>query len=333
VVEVIGQTAGLLHRRFLLNAVLPVVVLTVVSAAVVDAVRGLDDVFDAYDEQSGDIRALQLVGMAAGILVLAAVLSSQTSRLIRFYEGYWSWRPLGWAAAVGRGWHRARLADLAARTAVDPAAYDRIYRRYPLPTQPEQVMPTRLGNTLKNAETYPMDRYGIDAVVVWPRLFPLIPDRHVADLAGSRADLELLVVLSCLAASFAVGAGGYVLAADGARSLFLLCVWGGAAVAWATYRGAISAAAGYGEQVKVAFDLYRRDLLAQVAPAGSADGDDEIAQWQQLALRWYRNTPGATELARPVVPSPAVRSARLPLSGWLALAVLLAGAVGAVVLA
>ena len=50
-----------------------------------------------------------------------------------------------------------------------------------MPSQPDQVMPTALGNVLRNAELHPRDRYGIDAVLTWPRLYPLRRLRRAED--------------------------------------------------------------------------------------------------------------------------------------------------------
>ena len=61
-------------------------------------------------------------------------------------------------------------------------------------------MPTRLGNILRAAESYPHDRYGADAVLTWPRLFPLLPDRLTASLTAARAEIEQVVVAGLFSA-------------------------------------------------------------------------------------------------------------------------------------
>jgi hypothetical protein len=41
-------------------------------------------------------------------------------------------------------------------------------RRRRRPSDPNRLLPTQIGSILRAAETRPADRYGLDAVVVWP---------------------------------------------------------------------------------------------------------------------------------------------------------------------
>jgi hypothetical protein len=43
------------------------------------------------------------------------------------------------------------------------------------------MLPTMLGNTLCAAEFRARSRYGLDVVVLWPRLYPLLSDRVPAE--------------------------------------------------------------------------------------------------------------------------------------------------------
>jgi hypothetical protein len=51
-------------------------------------------------------------------------------------------------------------------------------------------MPTRLGNLLRAAERKPLEKYGLDAIICWSRLWMLLPDAVKKDLQESRADLN-----------------------------------------------------------------------------------------------------------------------------------------------
>jgi len=51
-------------------------------------------------------------------------------------------------------------------------------------------MPTRLGNLLRAAERKPLEKYGLDAILCWSRLWMLLPDAVKKDLQESRADLN-----------------------------------------------------------------------------------------------------------------------------------------------
>ncbi|MFF3859479.1 hypothetical protein [Streptomyces sp. NPDC002209] len=74
----------------------------------------------------------------------------------------------------------AERAELLAQLAVYPA--DR-----------SLIMPTRLGNVVRAAEGYGAERYGVDTVLVWPRLHPLLPDAAVKAETDARTVLDLLL--------------------------------------------------------------------------------------------------------------------------------------------
>jgi hypothetical protein len=63
------------------------------------------------------------------------------------------------------------------------------------PREDHDIMPTRLGNILRAAERRPGDRYGLDAIVCWPRLWLLLPDAVKKDIQDARAELNNAVRL------------------------------------------------------------------------------------------------------------------------------------------
>ena len=70
------------------------------------------------------------------------------------------------------------------------AEYARItsqLRRWP---DSSPLLPTRLGNTLLAAETHPADKYGLDAVRLWPHLWLLMPDPTRAAVGTARESLD-----------------------------------------------------------------------------------------------------------------------------------------------
>lgn len=317
IADLVTQTAGLLHRRFMLNAFVPTVAaLGLFTALVASVTAGPGDALSWLEGLSGVRQAL--LGILALVVsaVLAGLLAGATPTLVRWHEGYWDSAPGRWLGRLGAGWHRRRLAALATGGHV-PAGY-------PSPTRPGEVMPTRVGNILKNAELYPEIRYGIDAVVVWPRLHPLLPSGVSTALGAVKADLELQLVTASLAAALGVAGGAAVLVAGGPWLLFLAWYWGGALVWWLAVRGAAGPARAYGQQVKVAFDLYRRDLLTQLDA-----GSDGPARWQALARLWHRGLPldadaSTVDTVAPEPPPPGPLS-RLPLAGWWLLVVAVTG--------
>ncbi|MET8453744.1 hypothetical protein [Streptomyces sp. NPDC005209] len=281
-------------RRFLLNAFLP-------SAAFLLALTGL--VAQRTAPASTDLwrriaaahlTAAALVAALVVAFVVAAFVSTQTGVIIRWYEGDWR-GPVGrFAAATGRRFHLRRLSRLDPRNGAD---YDRIYHDYPLPGRVHDVQPTRIGNILRNAETYPADRYGMDTAIVWPRLHPLLPEPVAAAIAAAKADMEFQLVVATLAATFS-GVGTVILAVtDAPSSATLACLWGSGLLADISYRGALGAARRYGGQVKVAVDLYRLTLLQQLGIPNDEmrSSAQQRAAYTSLAQWWYRNVPLAAQ--------------------------------------
>ncbi len=161
------------------------------------------------------------------------------------------------------------------------------------PPEKHNVMPTRLGNILRASEFYSLKRYGLDAVVAWPRLQSLLPPEFAADLRKAKANFDLFLVLTTQAALFAL-VWQIVLGRFTHRwDLFLLTSLGWL-VALFAYRGALQAARVYGELIKAAFDLHRWELLKALHLKLPDKYDDERELWQEvngLLYRTYRPNP------------------------------------------
>jgi hypothetical protein len=256
--------------------------------------------------------------------LLAILVSAATPEILRLVEGYWLTPPFRLLACCGRRHHQRRLADLPR----DPDGYRAIHMRYPLPTQPGEVMPTRLGNILRSAELYPRDRYGIDTAVTWPRLYQVLPDRQVAQISVARGAVDLLVTTSALATLFALISGGYLLAIETRWWRFLLCFWAADTVAWLSYLGALAAAVTYGQLIRTAFDVYRGELLTQLGLT------EQPGLWPRLAQLWYRGIPLDADLEADQADAPTESHGVALLLGNMLLVIgLVAGLAGAVALA
>ncbi|HBB31256.1 MAG TPA: hypothetical protein DDZ80_15465, partial [Cyanobacteria bacterium UBA8803] len=64
------------------------------------------------------------------------------------------------------------------------------------PPHRDDVMPTLLGNVLKGAERSVQERYQLDAVLIWPRLQPALPNEFAQSLQDAKMSLDLVVTLS-----------------------------------------------------------------------------------------------------------------------------------------
>lgn len=214
------------------------------------------------------LRALPDVGhwsllIAGALLIVVSAVAAERLVLpaLRLLEGYWP-RRLGF---LGR-WlikrqlaraesDRARLTDLEFKkssTKLTPeeqrefAAKEYRNMRDPLP---EMRMPTRLGNLLRAAETRPKEKYELNAIICWPRLWLVLPDGVKKELAEAHSGLDTAVRVWVWAIFFLV----WVLWAWWALPVGLL-------TAHFAYRWSLSAAEVYADVLESAFDLHRWTL-------------------------------------------------------------------------
>jgi hypothetical protein len=340
----LSDVAQLADRRFVRGALLPAL-LFVLLAGVVAAVcahpnGGASGPLGWWQRAAPAERALAGGAFALAALLLAGAVAAGEAAVLRCAEGYWP----GWLdRTLGRLGRRRHLRGAAGPAGGDgsgarrPGPADDPYR-YPPATRPHEMMPTRLGNILKAAELYPRLRYGIDAVLVWPRLFHVLPESLVGMLSLARAELMGQLVYAVLAAAFAVSGGAYVLAAGGPAWMLLGCVWGGGLASWAAYRIALGRALVYGHHLRVAFDLYRGSLFEALGEPRPSGLEEERLRWEELCLFWHRGVPPgagtAQGLPRGRAQPPDVPDRFAPsLTQLAALAGVMAGLAGALALA
>lgn len=153
-------------------------------------------------------------------------------------------------------------------------------RRRRRPAQPPEYMPTRTGNILRAAETWPAHKYGLNSVIVWPRLWLLFPDFVREELASARAGLDSAVASVIWGLLFCLFAFWTPLAL-----LAGLGVAAGAAVFWVPSR-----AETFGDLVEAAFDLYRASLYEQLRWPLPEDPEDERVAGALLTEYLWRGT-------------------------------------------
>lgn len=218
--------------------------------------------------------ALVQGALVVGTLVVVAGSASLVARVTlpvtQVLEGYgWPfwlrWPLVRWTAwRVRRAEERFQRAEalkedeslsgVARRRSVDRTARLELWlRRFPTEAdlqEPARLMPTRLGNVLRAAETRPTDKYGLDAVICWPRLWLCMPDTARQELTAARGALDTAIGACCWAALFVVWTPWQPVALPAAVVF--------AVVAYRLW--AVPRAAAYGELVEAAFDLHRGEL-------------------------------------------------------------------------
>lgn len=209
---------------------------------------------------------------------------------LRFLEGYWYFKlnPLRYLRPwfikvevnriknINRRWSELeRLSQPTPKQEWERSMLDWKQLHLPLP---EDAMPTRLGNLLRAAERYPLERYGLDAIVCWSRLWLLLPDSVKKELQAARADLDAAARVWVWSLLFTVW-GFWV---------WWLAPLGLLAAIWSYYSWAISAAENYGELIRSSFDLYRKLLYDGLRWHLPEDPGEERRVGRELTVYLWR---------------------------------------------
>ncbi len=291
-----------LGPRFLLVGLMPSTVLLLFGLALLwsGAPAQAPDL-GAVQRQLADAQANDWIQLVLAILVFALIMQPLQLSMVRLLEGYWGDSRLARRlTALGVDQHRRMRERLEKDSAIalgedqalpSPEVTARAASaawelRLAYPAQ-DRLLPTGLGNVLRAAEDLAGRRYGLDAVVMWPRLYPLLPDKTSALVADMRNQLDLAVrfcVVFCLAALLSL----FVLLPHG---LWLLVPIGALGLAWLSYRAAIAAAIGYGQTVHAAFDLHRFELWKAMHLPLPADRDAERKAARDLCAFLMQGKP------------------------------------------
>lgn len=240
-----------------------------------------------------------LLALLIGILIVSAVSAAVVQRVailfvLRWAEGYWP-RPLNFlrrrlverrVARSGKqevryqelnkeAWEQGGLQKLSETELDEYMELDQSLRRTP---QEHLIMPTELGNILRASETKPEEKYGLNAVICWPRLWLLLPEEARSEISQARASLD-----------------------TGAHVLFwslLFIVWSiwawwallGVLVAILAYRGMLSAATIYADLVESAFDVHRQALYHALRWPLPRDPASEQQIGQELTQYLWRGS-------------------------------------------
>jgi hypothetical protein len=258
------EAAGGLGQRFNLLGLLPggVLVLLVLLLLWSGAPAQPPDP-DEVLARAQDLGAWEGALLFLGLVLAATVTMPLQLGLVRLLEGYWG--PLAGERALARQRRRRAALTLMATPSSDnpspqeearlTAAAWRLRQRFP----PDGLeLPTALGNVLRAAEDRAGRRYGLDTVVAWPRLYPLLSPELRAVLDDQRDQLD---ISARLCAVFAACAAITLVLTAPHGGWWLLVVPGWIGLAWLSYRGAVAAAVAYGSGLEAAFDLHRFDLL------------------------------------------------------------------------
>ncbi len=203
----------------------------------------------------------QLIIALLIVAVSAIVVQRFELPTLKLLEGYWfPWlRPLRrWfikrqieqANEAEQQFQKLAKKGIQTLTADEMDEYVRLdWRLRQTPTQSDRMMPTRLGNILRATERRPLEKYGLDAVICFPRLWLLLPAEVKMELTEARAQLNTMVRVWIWSVLFLVW---------GVWASWAILV--GIISAWVAHRWMLEAAIVYGDLVESAFDLHRTAL-------------------------------------------------------------------------
>jgi hypothetical protein len=244
-----------------------------------------------FTQQSDTTIIAFMIGSLIVVVVSAAVAQRFVLPMLRFAEGYWP-RPLSPLRRVlvaqnveriaqDRGrWRELDSRGLDKLTADELQEHARLDQRLMrVPAVDNRLMPLKLGNILRAAEERPRDKYGLNAIVCWPRLWLILSAEVKTELTAARTSIDTWTL-----------AGFWGL---------LFMVWGvwawwaplvGLLSAFTAYRGMLAAAEVYADVIESVFDVHRRILYQALRwPLP----DNPAAEWQsgkQLSSYLWRGS-------------------------------------------
>lgn len=233
--------------------------------------------------------------LIAGFCLIASsafVVQRFDLSVLRFLEGYWHpwllplqllrrfliWKELKRSERISARWQQIKRISSHCRTAEQRDEFVRLdWKQQHLPLK-DQLMPTRLGNLLRAAEAHSLERYGLDSIVCWPRLWLLLPEPVKRELQSARSDLDAAARVWFWCLLFTVW-GIWV---------WWLALLGVLAAIFTYYCWATVAAASYGELIKATFDIYRKLLYDGLRWDLPADPREERRVGKELTEYLWR---------------------------------------------
>jgi hypothetical protein len=221
--------------------------------------------------------------IAAGFLIAASSTLVEWLQFptLRFLEGYWPWifgpirsfmtgRVANHVKKKRNSWTALakRFGSLNTREMNRYISLDRELALYP--EDQTYLLPTRLGNRMRAAETYALERYGLESSLMWPRLWLILSSDDRAELGQAQQSLNASVRFVLWSLAFALWAIWTPWA--------LLAAVAGLIVG---YRRSVGAASIFGELLAASFDVNHQALydamgwpkpIGGVRPGPKAEG-------------------------------------------------------------
>lgn len=283
----LGALSNRLDSKFLTAYWLPAFVAVLGGFGMLAAYVGSEQIdawvynLDSVEQSLAAIIILLLMTM------LAFVLRALTRPIAEIFAG--AALPQAVADWSTRGQLRVkhRTAQMlgAAPAGADAASASRVAARQLeqlFPQDEADTQPTLLGNALATAAEHPRFVYAMEGALWWPRLSPLVPSYFSEMMGGAQAPMMALLNLSIIFATLGIAALVLLGLAGGQWVAAIVWLAVGVLLSRVCYRAAVSQAMELGSMLRVAFDLYRHEILTQMNLENPGDLAAERALWQQL---------------------------------------------------
>lgn len=167
---------------------------------------------------------------------------------------------------------------------------EQVLRDY-FPPEDSLVLPTSMGNVMAAFESYPWIRYQIDAVALWPRIVPILTNnKFAAFVEREKAGLDFVLNFSILFFVLSIENCfiGLLYSQDPITPLILSGVL--LILSLLFYKISILGAGNWGMTVRVAFDLYRYELLQSLYLKMPDSFDREKQIWSSVSAFLRKNS-------------------------------------------
>jgi hypothetical protein len=288
----------LFDRNFAIAYFLPVSLFLIGSTLFISSVSGV------FSTVVSNLIEYSLFYVSLGIVIawiFSIVLLVLNREIYRLLEGYYSLNPLKFFENNARKVYKKKINRIEQLN----AEYAKEKKHYPAEKQEERrklmkeisqtypddegfVLPTKFGNALRSFEIYPRVMYGLEGIDGWARIEAVLPKEYRELIDGSKAIVDWWVNIGVISFIFLLEfwcVFFYKIRPHWYQTVIIIIVsliiyiLIGLLVEWR----ATSAAIGWGDYVKSAFDLYRFDLLEKLGIDMPTDRKKERLLWESFS--------------------------------------------------
>ncbi|MFG3350995.1 hypothetical protein [Streptomyces sp. NPDC048001] len=252
---------------------------------------------DWLAKQSAPAQITIVLIILLAVSASGVIIERLTTPVLRLLEGwYWpcflkplrhklvEWKKTKAEEQMNRYQELSPAVDTGTASPEERTEYGRLTMLQRRSPSPAPDMPTRIGNTLRAAETRPVDKYGLDVVSVWPHLWLLLPDPARKEIATARVSLDASVAACIWGVLFVLFAPWTLWAVPAGLGVAVVAV-----MAWVPSRAEV-----YADLLEAGFDLYRRALYEQLRWPTPRSPRDERTQGELLTRYLVRGSDRTT---------------------------------------